>query len=57
MPPKIRSMKRVTLVFVRESTGSVVRIEMEKPVDAQPFAPVKGFDGFKIKSGHIRRVE
>lgn len=47
MPPK---MKKVTLVFVRESTGSVLRIEMEKPWYAPPFAFVEGANGFEIKS-------
>jgi hypothetical protein len=43
-------MKRVVLEFVRKGTGSVVRLEIEKPNNAGPFAWVEGFNGFEIRA-------
>jgi hypothetical protein len=41
---------RVTLEFVRATTGSVVRVETEKPEGSPPFAFVEGFNHFEIRS-------
>lgn len=43
-------MKRVVLEFVRALTGSVVQIEIKKPVNSGPFAFFEGFNGFEIRS-------
>ncbi|MHC4188425.1 MAG: hypothetical protein ACYSUB_01950 [Planctomycetota bacterium] len=43
-------MDRVVLEFVRASTGSVLQIEIKKPVGSGPFAFVEGFNGFEIRA-------
>lgn len=43
-------MRRVVLEFARKSTGSVVRLEIEKPNNARPFAWVEGFNDFECRA-------
>lgn len=41
---------KVVLEFVRVATGSIVRLEIEKPANSKPFAFVEGFNGFEIRA-------
>ena len=42
-------MHRVVLEFIRASTGSIVRLEIERATNV-PFAFVEGFNGFEIRA-------